>query len=83
MYYTKTQLYKQLEQINAPRKSVVMVHSSLRAVGDTEGRGEGLLEVLIDYFTSEGGLLCIPTHTWAFNDEFALDMMSDKTCVAI
>lgn len=50
MYYTKTQLYKQLEQINAPRKSVVMVHSSLRAVGDTEGRGEGLLEVLVRLF---------------------------------
>ena len=83
MYYTKIQLYKQLEQINAPKKSVVMVHSSLRAVGDTEGRGEGLLEVLIDYFTSEGGLLCIRTDTWAFNDEFALAMMSDKTCVGV
>ena len=82
--YTKKQLFEQLEKMNAPRNSVVMVHSSLRSVGETEGRGEGLLEVLIDYFTSLGGLLCFPTHTWAFvknSHTPALDLTTVRTCV--
>ena len=75
--YTKEMIMEQLTQMGAPRDSVVTVHSSLRAVGETEGRGEGLLDALIGYFTSRGGLLMIPTHTWAnFFDhrELSLDM---------
>jgi aminoglycoside 3-N-acetyltransferase len=80
--FTKKQLFSQLEEMNAPRTSVVMVHSSLKAVGETEDRGEGLLDVLIDYFTSLGGLLCFPTHTWAYIGKSpVLDMTVPRTCV--
>ena len=86
MAYTKEEIFKQLEEMGAPRDSIVLLHSSLRAVGEVEGRGEGLLDILIDYFTSEGGLLCIPTHTWAFagkelEDKITLDLLEPKTCV--
>ena len=47
--------------------------------------GEGLLDALIEYFTSEGGLFCIPTHTWSSlgrtDVEYTLDMQSNETCV--
>ena len=82
--FTKDYLKKQLEEMGAPRDRVVVLHSSLRAIGETEGRGEGLLDVLIDYFTSDGGLLCIPTHTWGIDaDEegVVLDLTANKTCV--
>lgn len=80
--FTKEQLRAQLEELGVPRDRVVLVHSSLRAVGQTEGRGEGLLEVLIGHCTSQGGLLCIPTHTWAFGGrEIPLDMMQPETCI--
>ena len=82
--YTKKEIMAQLSLMGAPRDSVVLVHSSLRAVGETEGRGEGLLEALIEYFTADGGLLCIPTHTWANvgkTDVPTLDMTSSKTCI--
>lgn len=82
--FTKEDIFHQLEDMNAPRKGVVLVHTSLRAVGEVEGRGEGLLEVLIEYFTKKGGLLCIPTHTWAnIGDEnkITLDMKEGKTCI--
>ena len=80
--FTADQIKKQLEQLDVPRDRVVLVHSSLRAVGEVEGRGEGLLDVLIEHCTSQGGLLCIPTHTWAFGSrEFPLDMMQPETCI--
>lgn len=82
--YTKQDIKNQLSAMGAPRDSVVLIHSSLRAVGETEGRGEGLLEALIEYFTEEGGLLCIPTHTWANVGDLSkptLDLNSPKTCI--
>ncbi len=80
--YTKEDIFRQLEAMNAPRDKMVMLHSSLRAVGKVEGGGEGLLDILVEYFTKEGGLLCIPTHTWHNLDkEITLDMKSDDTCL--
>ena len=82
--YTKQEIHEQLKKMNAPQNSVVLVHSSLKSVGEVENRGEGLLEALIEYFTADGGLLCIPTHTWAYlldTNRFSLDMMSNETCI--
>lgn len=75
--FTVKQIVKQLEEMRAPRDGIVLVHSSLRAVGEVEGGGQGLLDALIEYFTAEGGLLCIPTHTWGYmnkKDKITLDM---------
>lgn len=80
----KTEIFKQLSEMHAPQDKVVLVHSSLRAIGDVEGRGEGLLDAFVEYFTAEGGLLCIPTHTWATvgkENTITLDMTNPKTCI--
>lgn len=82
--YTKHDIFNQLSIMGARRDSVVLIHSSLRAIGETEGRGEGLLEAFIEYFTAEGGLLCIPTHTWAYlgdPDKITLDLIDNPTCI--
>lgn len=63
--YTKQDIFSQLQKMDAPRNSIVLMHTALRAVGAVEGGGEGLLDALIEYFTAEGGLFCVPTHTWA------------------
>lgn len=81
--FTKSEILQQLQAMRAPRDKVVLVHSSLRAVGDVEGRGEGLLEALIEYFAADG-LLCIPTHTWAYLSDpkkITLDLISGDTCI--
>ncbi len=62
--YTKKDIIAQLEAMHAPQDSVVLMHCSLRSVGNLEGGAEAFLDTLISYFTAEGGLLCIPTHTW-------------------
>ncbi len=82
--YTKQNILDDLERMGAPRDSVVLVHTSLRAVGEVEGRGEGFLDALVEYFTADGGLLIIPTHTWNNLSDLSkptLDMGSSETCI--
>ena len=82
--FSKNDILRQLSEMHAPRNSVVLIHSSLKAIGETEGRGEGLLDTLIEYFTADGGLLCIPTHTWANIDDaskITLDLAAPETCI--
>lgn len=82
--FSKKDILRQLSEMHAPQNSVVLIHSSLKAIGETEGRGEGLLEALIEYFTADGGLLCIPTHTWANIDDpskITLDLAEPQTCI--
>ena len=80
--YTKEDLLRQLSLMEMPRGGVVLVHSSLRLVGNIEGGGQTLLDALIEYFTADGGLLCIPTHTWGFlRREITLDMTARESCL--
>lgn len=80
--YTKSDITAQLCAMGAPTDSVVLVHSSLRAIGKVDGGAEALLDAFIEYFTRDGGLFCVPTHTWKYLDrEITLDMASDETCL--
>lgn len=81
--YTRTDIIAQLEQMGVPQDRPVLIHSSLRAVGEVEGRADGLIDALKEHICAEGGLLCIPTHTWANlgkADTVTLDM-SGETCI--
>ena len=80
--YKKEDFLRQLADMNIPRGGVVLVHSSLRLVGNIEGGGATFLDALIEYFTADGGLLCIPTHTWGFlRRDITLDMTRPETCL--
>ena len=80
--YSKKDLHRQLSEMGAPRNSVVLMHSSLRSVGAVEGGAKGLLDALIEYFTADGGLFCVPTHTWMnLKKEITLDFSDPKTCL--
>ena len=68
--FTKEQILTQLNNLNVPNGKPVIVHTSLRAVGEIQGGAQTLLDALIERFTAYGGLLIIPTHTWAnFEDK--------------
>jgi aminoglycoside 3-N-acetyltransferase len=79
--FTKEDIKHQLAAMGAPKGRVVIVHTALRLVGKIEGGGEALLDALIEYFTEDGGLLCIPTHTWANldTDKITLDMLTPES----
>ncbi len=82
--FGKEEIINQLENMGAPKNSIVIVHVSLRAVGEIEGGAQTLLDAMIEYFTAEGGVLCVPAHTWANfyeGNKVVLDENSSKTCV--
>ena len=62
--YSKKDIFAQLQAMHAPQDGVVLMHCSWRSVGDFEGGAQAFLDTMIGYFTAEGGLFCVPTHTW-------------------
>lgn len=78
--WTKEKLISQLENFRHIRGKIVTVHTSLKAVGEIEGGGETLLSALIDFFTQDGGLLCVPTHTW---DVDVYDRREAYSCIGV
>ena len=80
--YTKAELLQQLDALHTPKGVPVLFHSSLRAIGPVEGGAEALLDILIEYFTQDGGLFCVPAHTWHnLGKEITLDVNSDVNCL--
>ncbi len=82
--YQKQDLLAQLADMGVPRDRIVLVHSSLRAVGAVEGGGQTVLDALVEHVTAEGGLLCLPTHTWHLMYEknaITLDLQKNESCV--
>lgn len=79
--YTKQDIIKQLFTLGAPRDGVVMVHSAYSLVGEVEGGPRGFLDALVEYFTAEGGLICIPSHTWGLlgKTDVTLDLNESYT----
>ena len=78
--FTTKEILSQLETFRPVVGHHVHVHSSLKAVGEVEGRGEALLSCLIDFFTQEGGLISFPTHTW---DKNCLDLNKTHTTMGV
>ena len=80
--HTKEDILRQLYQMNILRDRVVLMHSSLRLIGKTEYGAQTILDAMIEYFTADGGLFCVPTHTWAnLKDEITLDMSNPSNCL--
>ena len=78
---TTNDILNSLKDFKVPSGSAVLVHSSVRAVGCD---AKVLLDALIEYFTKDGGLLCVPTHTWHnLKKDIVLDMSSDDTCLGV
>jgi aminoglycoside 3-N-acetyltransferase len=56
-----------LTQLQPPPRDVVLVHSSLSALGEIEGGAEGVVRVLSQW--CGGATLAMPTHTYCYPDE--------------
>ena len=83
--FTKTDIHTQLRQMGVSPSDTVLMHTSMKAVGEVEGRAEGFLDILIDYF-AEDGLFLIPTHTYANLNDLSkptMDMNSPYTCIGL
>ncbi|UVI30194.1 AAC(3) family N-acetyltransferase [Paenibacillus spongiae] len=81
--HTKTSLMRQLENAGIERTGTLLVHSSMKSIGDVEGGADTVLDALSEYM--QDGLLVLPTHTWSYinADNPVFDVETSPVCVGI
>lgn len=81
--HTKDALTKQLRKMELKHTDTVLIHSSMKAIGEVEGGADCVLDVWQEYF--EEGLLLLPTHTWANvnGDNPVFDPENTESCVGL
>ncbi len=81
--YTKEQLKEHLELLKIDRKGTLLVHSSMKSIGDVIGGADTVLDALTEYMSE--GLLVLPTHTWSYinSSNPVFDEVESKVCVGI
>lgn len=60
--FTKKDLIEQIKTMGILPTDTVIVHTSLRAIGQVENGADGIIDAFRDYLTE--GLFIVPTHTW-------------------
>lgn len=60
--YAKENLLNQLDQMSIDSKGTIIVHSSMKSIGEVEGGSDTVLDAFTEYM--KDGLLVFPTHTW-------------------
>ena len=61
--YRKEELLRQIREMGITPSDTVLIHTSMRAVGEVENGAHGVIDAFRDYLTD--GLFLVPTHTWA------------------
>jgi len=60
--YTKEKLKRQMAEMGLKSTDTVLIHISLKAVGETENGADGIIDAFGEYLSE--GLFLVPTHTW-------------------
>lgn len=83
MSYTKQELREQLAGMGLLPTDTVLIHSSMKAIGQVEGGADTVLDAWMEYFSE--GLLLLPTHTWRQMSETCnvYDPASAESCVGL
>ena len=81
--YTKQQLKEQLTDMGLTGTETILIHSSMKAIGQVEGGADTVLDAWIEYFAQ--GLLLLPTHTWknVNTDAPVFNPKSTPSCVGL
>ena len=61
--FTKEQLIEQIREMGVKSTDTVVIHTSMRAIGDVDGGADTVIDAFGDVLSD--GLLVVPTHTWA------------------
>ena len=83
MAYTKQSLKQDLAAMGLTGAETILIHSSMKSIGEVEGGADTVLDALMEYFAQ--GLLLLPTHTWRFMDggNTVFDVRHSPCCVGI
>lgn len=79
----KATLLKQLEATNIDRRGSLLIHSSMKSLGEIVGGADTVIDAFIEFM--QDGLLIMPTHTWdkKNNRDNRFDPESEPSCVGI
>lgn len=80
---TYADLMNHLNASTINKSGTLLVHSSMKAIGEVEGGADTVLNVLIDYM--KDGLLLFPTHTWESWNlvDGVYNPITEKSCVGL
>ncbi len=81
--YTKEMLISELSEMNINPTGTLLVHSSMKAIGEVEGGADTVIDALMEYM--KDGLLVLPTHTWAqMNEKYnVFNVKTEPSCVGL
>ena len=81
--YTKEDLRNCLIEMGLTGKEAIMVHSSMKSIGEVDGGADTVVDVFMDFF--QDGLFMTPTHTWdQMSAEYSVfDRETEPACVGI
>lgn len=81
--YTKNDLLSQIEKMGIESGDTLLIHSSMKSIGDVENGADTVLDAFMDYLYN--GLVVLPTHTWAsMSDSHNIyDPKTEPACVGI
>lgn len=81
--YTKEDLLKCLKEMELTGKEAIMVHSSMKSIGEVDGGADTVVDAFMEFFKE--GLFMTPTHTWnQMSAEYSVfDRETESACVGI
>jgi len=81
--YSKEDLKRHLAEMGLKNTDAIMVHSSMKSIGNVEDGADAVVDAFMEYFAD--GLFMMPTHAWAqMNAEYSLfDPKVEPACVGI
>lgn len=81
--YRKGDLVRQVRELGIQPTDTLLVHSSMKAIGEVEGGADTVLDAFSECLSQ--GLLVLPTHTWAqIGDQYSIfDVANEPSCVGI
>ena len=79
--YTRQELLTSLKNLNIDPSGTLLVHLSYKAIGEVDGRGDTVLDALMEYMSA--GLLVLPSHTWSNVNASnpVMDVLHTPSCV--
>jgi aminoglycoside 3-N-acetyltransferase len=81
--YKKEDIISGLKELGVRPTDTLLVHSSMKAVGEVEGGADTVLDAFMEYLGE--GLLIFPTHTWEqINEEYNVFCpATEPSCVGV
>lgn len=78
---TQKSIFEFLESCGIKSSDTVLVHTSMRSIGEVEGGCDGIIDAFSKYL--KDGLFIVPTHTWANVDKNnpIYDVRSTEPCI--